>query len=271
VEKMSKEAEKTIKEILKSYKSGEFNEEQVEEKILKLIYKEGESFLLDLERENRIGFPEVVLGEGKTPEHLIDIIEKILERKEIVFVSNVTQEQETIIREKFSNFEIKKAGRLITIKKSNPNYKISGTVGIITAGTSDVPYAEECALILEELGVNVLKSYDAGVAGIHRPFLALKRMKKAELLIIFAGMEGVLPTLIASLTDLPIIAVPTPIGYGFGGQGTGALTTMLQTCVPGILVVNIGNSIGAAAGAVRILKAIRRNKIGEVREDKKSY
>ncbi|MCD6130545.1 MAG: nickel pincer cofactor biosynthesis protein LarB [Candidatus Hydrothermae bacterium] len=261
-----------IKEILKSYKSGRLNEEQAEKEILKLLYEEGESFLLDLERENRIGFPEVVLGEGKTLEHLIDIIEKILEKRDIVFVSNVTPEQETIIREKFSDFEIKKAGRLIAIKKGNPNYKISGAVGIITAGTSDMPYAEECALLLEELGVNVLKSYDAGVAGIHRPFLALKQMKKrVDLLIIFAGMEGVLPTLIASLTDLPIIAVPTPVGYGFGSQGVGALTTMLQTCVPGILVVNIGNSIGAAAGAVRILKAIRREKLGETREDKRGY
>jgi len=260
-----------IKEILKSYKSGELNEEQAEKKILKLLYEEGESFLLDLERENRIGFPEVVLGEGKMLKHLIEIIEKILEKKDIVFISNITPEQETVIREKFSKLEIKKAGRLITIKKGNPNYKISGTVGIITAGTSDIPYAEECALILEELGVNVLKSYDGGVAGIHRPFLALKHMKKADLLIIFAGMEGALPTLIASLTDLPIIAVPTPTGYGLGGQGVGALTTMLQTCVPGILVVNIGNSIGAAAGAIRILKAIRRCKIEEVREDKRSY
>lgn len=261
-----------IKKILQSYKKGTLNEDQAEEKILRLFYEEGEVFFLDLNRENRIGFPEVVLGEGKMSEHLISIIEKILEKKEIVFISNITSEQEKLIREKFSKFEIKKANRLIAIKRDNLPYKISGTVGIITGGTSDVPYAEDCALILAEYGIDVVKSYDVGIAGIHRPFLALKYMKKADLLIILAGMDGVLPIFIASLTDLPIIAVPTPIGYGVGGKGEGALTTVFQSCVPGILVVNIGNTIGAAAGAIRILKAINRRKMnGKARKDKKSY
>ncbi|NJE13154.1 nickel pincer cofactor biosynthesis protein LarB [Thermococcus sp. LS2] len=259
-----------LEELLKSYKRGELNEEEVKEKILKLFYEESESFLLDLEREKRIGFPEVIFAEGKMTEHLLSIVGKVLEKKDIVFISNVDSEKENALRERFSKFEIKKAGRLMAIRKGKHIHRTLGTVGIITAGTSDIPYAEECALILEELGVRIIKSYDSGVAGIHRPFLSLKRMKEADLLIVFAGMEGVLPTLIASLTHLPIIAVPTPVGYGFGGKGEGALTTMLQSCVPGILVVNIGNTIGAAAGAIRILRAIRRDKIGEAGENKGS-
>lgn len=155
---------------------------------------------------------------------------------------------------------IKEAGRLVVLKRENTTLeKLNGKVGVITAGTSDVPFAEETSLILEELGVNVQKVYDAGVAGIHRSFYALSKTEDSDLLIVFAGMEGILPSLIASLTDLPVIAVPTPVGYGFGGEGLGALSTMLQTCVPGLVVVNIGNTVGAAAAAVRILRRIRKD------------
>jgi len=133
-----------------------------------------------------------------------------------------------------------------------------GVVGVITAGTSDVPYAQECALLLREMGVRVITYYDAGVAGIHRPMMSLQKMKDASVLVVFAGMEGALPTVLASLTDLPVVAVPTPVGYGFGGQGEAALKTMLQSCSPGVTVVNIGNSVGAAAAAIRVLRAIRK-------------
>ncbi|MCD6570021.1 MAG: nickel pincer cofactor biosynthesis protein LarB [Deltaproteobacteria bacterium] len=254
-----------LKGLLESYKRGELSEEEVEEKVLRLFYEEGEGFLLDLHRAKRIGFPEVIFAPGKRPEHLIKIAEKILAKKEIVFISNINSEKENILRETFSGLKIEKAGRLIVIKKRDHIHESLGTVGIITAGTSDTPYAGECSLILKKFGVRVIKSYDSGVSGIHRPLLSLKQVKNSDVLIVFAGMEGVLPTLIASLTELPVIAVPTPIGYGFGGEGKGALTTMLQTCVPGVLVVNIGNTVGAAAGAIRILRAIRRNKVGEAK------
>jgi len=137
-----------------------------------------------------------------------------------------------------------------------------GTVGLVTAGTSDIAYARECGLLLSELGAAVIEAFDAGAAGIHRPELSLRAVKDADVLIVFAGMEGVLPPLIASLTAQPVIAVPTPVGYGHGGAGEGALSTMLQTCVPGVLVVNIGNAVGAAAGAVRILRSQRKHREG---------
>jgi len=121
-----------------------------------------------------------------------------------------------------------------------------------------VPYAQECALLLEELGARVVRSFDAGVAGIHRPVMSLQKMQSASVLVVFAGMEGALPTVLASLTDLPVVAVPTPVGYGLGGRGEAALGTMLQSCSPGVTVVNIGNSVGAAAAAVRILRAVGR-------------
>ncbi|AJG41659.1 phosphoribosylaminoimidazole carboxylase [Thermotoga sp. RQ7] len=242
--------------ILNALLKGEIALEEAEKKILETFYERTDELMLDLERERRQGFPEVVFASGKTTKHIILAVEKFLEKKGIAFVSHLDEEKKKVVKDRFREYEIKEAGRLLVVKKGNFPERLDGTVGVITAGTSDVPFAEETSLILEELGVTVRKVYDAGVAGIHRSFYALKQVKDADLIMVFAGMEGILPSLVASLTDLPVIAVPTPIGYGHGGEGTGALTTMLQTCVPGLLVVNIGNTVGAAAAAVRILRRI---------------
>ena len=243
-----------LEEILNSYRKGDLTEEEAEEKILKTFYSEGESFLLDLHREKRLGFPEVVYGEGKKLDELLEIVNKYLKEKDITFISDLNQEKISKLEKEFSNYIIRRKGKLMVIKKESYSPKDLGTVGIITGGTSDIPYAKEGSLLLEELGVKTITSHDSGVSGIHRSLLSVKKMKDADIIMVFAGMEGVLPTLIGSITEKPIIAVPTPIGYGHGGKGEGALTTMLQSCVPGILVVNIGNVIGATAGAIRILK-----------------
>jgi NCAIR mutase (PurE)-related protein len=110
----------------------------------------------------------------------------------------------------------------------------------------------------------VIRAFDFGVSGLHRPFLGIRQTREADVLVVFAGMDGILPTMVASLTDKPVIAVPTPVGYGFGGGGETALRAMLQSCVPGLLVLNIGNSVGAASAAVRILMSIRRRTNGQV-------
>jgi hypothetical protein len=248
----------TLHDLLIAYKKGQIAAKDAEAMIVRSFYEEGEFFLLDLHREKRVGFPEVIYAQGKETDNLLMIAEKFLAKKEIVFISRLDEEKEKKLRERFASLEIRTKGKLMAIK--NPGYTAPfiGTAGIITAGTSDIPYAEECALILEDMGARVAASYDSGVSGMHRFHLSLKHVKDSDVLIIFAGMEGVLPTLIASLSDIPVIAVPTPMGYGYGGDGVGALSTMLQTCVPGVLLVNIGNSIGAAAGAVRILRAIKK-------------
>ena len=221
-------------------------------------YTVGTNFILDHDRHERLGFPEIIMAATKDPGDLIAIVTKALEHG-AVFVSGVDASTEELLRETFKDRPIEKGGRMLLLG-TLPQAESLGHVGLITAGTSDVPYAEECALLLGHLGVRISRAYDAGVAGIHRPLMSLEHVKNADILIVLAGMEGVLPTFMASLTDRPVIGVPTPIGYGFGGEGLGALTTMLQTCVPGVLVVNIGNTVGAAAGALRILKAIRRGK-----------
>jgi NCAIR mutase (PurE)-related protein len=255
-----------MKKLLDAYARGELSADEVQEKLMRMLYEEGEDFLLDLHRGHRIGFPEVIFAEGKSAEQVLAISQALFDRNGHVLLSSVDREKEGLLREQFADAELKNAGRLLLVRRKGLAVKkMAGCVGIITAGTADVPFAQECGLILEELGFDLIHAYDIGAAGMHRPLLGLKKAKGADLLIVFAGMDGVLPTLIASLTDMPVIAVPTPVGYGHGGQGKAALSTMLQCCVPGVLVLNIGNSVGAAAAAVRILKSFQRRAGGETR------
>lgn len=244
-----------MKDILDAYAAGAIDVEEARQKLLKVFYTHGEEFLLDLHRRERLGFPEVVLAESKSVEQVIQVTRRIFEANGQVCISNLLPEQVEALQIHFSNQDLRIAGRCMTI---GPAADPLGCVGIITAGTSDIPYARECALVLEFMGAKVMTAYDAGVAGIHRPYVSLEEMNQAQVLIVLAGMEGALPTLIASITDKPLIAVPTEVGYGIGGKGIGAMISMLQTCAPGVLVVNIGNVIGAAAGAVRILRAVRK-------------
>ncbi len=246
-----------MKEILDKYKSGLINDAQAKEMIMKIFYERGEEFMLDMHRQERLGFPEVVLAEGKSTEQVLDIVERMLSISSPVLISNVSETQTSSIETKFASFTVQKAGRMIAVG-AMPEDKNLGTVGVITAGTSDIPFARECILILGATGAKTIAFFDAGVAGIHRPFISLNDVKDAQVLIILAGMEGALPTLIASVTDRPVIAVPTPVGYGIGGGGIGAMISMLQTCAPGVVTVNIGNTIGASAAAIRILRIIRR-------------
>ncbi len=247
-------------EVLHAFTRGDIDESEAGARILELFYKGQEHFLLDLEREKRLGFPEVVYAEGKTMADLLDMVARLLESKGKVYIASLSPEAENKLQETFHPHGIRSGGRAMVIGSTSKAADHLGVVGVITAGTSDIPFARECVLLLEELGARVVTSFDAGVAGIHRPVMSMQKMREVNVLVVFAGMEGALPTVLASLTDLPVVAVPTPIGYGFGGQGEAALKTMLQSCSPGITVVNIGNSVGAAAAAIRVLRAIRKGR-----------
>jgi len=245
--------------LLDAYKNGKLKADDVQEKLMGMLYDEGEEFLLDLHRRQRLGFPEIVFCEGKTINQVLAISKTLYDKNGYVFLSVIDEKKERFLKRHLTGAEVKKAGKIMFVKRVGLSVqKLTGCIGIITAGTADIPFAKECALILGELGYEIVPAYDIGASGMHRPLLGRKKSKSANLLIVFAGMDGVLPTLIASLTDLPVIAVPTPIGYGHGGQGEAALSTMLQCCVPGVLVVNIGNSVGAAAAAVRILNTFQK-------------
>lgn len=253
-----------IRDLLEKVSRGEIGIDEAHEGLIRMLYEQGDDFLLDLHRYHRTGFPEVIYARGKSTDQVLRIVSSFLENSGRAFVSLVDNEMERALRDAFPQALITRSGSLMAVKMSGVPPEELGTAGVITAGTADTTHAAECALLLEEIGAKVIRAFDYGVSGLHRPFLGIRQTRDADVLIVFAGMDGILPTMIASLSDKPVIAVPTPVGYGLGGGGEAALRTMLQSCIPGLVVLNIGNSVGAAAAAVRILKAIRRRIDGQV-------
>ena len=208
---------------------------------------------LDTNRGLRTGFPEVILAEGKSDEQLMRIARK---GNFPLLFSRLSGGQAKMLGGKFGGDYNEKARTLLLGKPK----KGRGTIGIITAGTSDIPVAEEAKAMAEAMGCRTLFSYDAGVAGIHRLFPALRKMVgKADALVVAAGREGTLPAIVAGMVDIPVIGVPTSIGYGYGGKGEAALKSMLQSC-SFITVVNIDNGIGAGAFAALIARRKRGNR-----------
>ena len=212
----------------------------------------------------RTGIVEVIYAENKTSDMILEIMKSFLESNKFAIVSRFTELQKKAILSEFSNnpelnIEYNELARIIIVKlKSFEFKKRDGFVGIITAGSSDIPVAEEAKVIAESMGCEVISSYDLGIAGIHRLFNPLSEMIKrgVHVIIVCAGMEGTLPGVVAALVDIPVIGVPISSGYGLGEKGIGALTTMLQSCSPGLLVVNIDNGFGAGASAALIANKI---------------
>ena len=256
-----------IKEILKKLLEKEYSIEEAE-KLLKanLIEEVGDLAKLDIFRKTRTGIPEVIFAQNKEPQIIIDIIENFLKTNKFAIISRYIEKQREFIVETFGNenkydIEINNLGKIIIIKEKPFNFaKKGGIIGIITAGSSDILVAEEAKVIAIAMGCEVLTSYDVGIAGIHRIFTPLSNMikKGVHVIIVCAGMEGTLPGIVAALVDIPVIGVPISSGYGMGEKGKGALITMLQSCSPGLLVVNIDNGLGAGASA-----ALIANKISE--------
>lgn len=210
----------------------------------------------DLDRAKRKGVPEVILSEGKTVAHALKIAHIFLERNGRAILSRVSPELEARLRSDFDDsielewYASARAAVLRRVGAEPP--QMGGRVGILTAGTSDVPVAEEAVMLCREMGCEVYTAFDVGVAGLHRLFDPLRQMldeHEVDVLIVAAGMDGALPSVVSGLADVPVIGLPTPVGYGLGNNGIAALYSMLQTCAPGMAVVNIGNGIGAGAMA----------------------
>jgi len=208
----------------------------------------------DLERAARKGVPEVILADRKPVEQSLAIARAFLERTGRAILSRVGPELEERLRSEFAGqaeLEWIAPARAAVLRRpglARPHG--GGRVGIITAGTSDIPIAEEAALLCREMGCSVQMACDVGVAGLHRlvePLRAMLGEEGVDVLIVVAGMDGALPSVVAGLADVPVIGLPTSVGYGLGGGGVAALYAMLQTCAPGLAVVNIDNGIGAAA------------------------
>ena len=256
-----------MKDILQKLQSGELSVENAEKMLRNEHIQELEDFAkMDIHREIRTGIPEAVFAEGKDDSELVKIIKSCAANGGII-VTRLTNKRYEDIKDELSvlikdGFKIdfnQKARTLII--KTHEVEKI-GKIGLITAGTSDIPVAEETRVIAEESGCEVLKSYDVGVAGIHRLFSQIRLMmdENVEVIIVVAGMEGALPSVVAGLVDVPVVGVPTSVGYGVGKGGFTALYAMLQSCAPGIAVVNIDNGFGAALFASKIINSKNKNK-----------
>ncbi len=261
-----------LKEILEALAAGKLEiaaaEEQIETTLQRAFYIENIENMtkFDVFRQERTGLPEVIFSESKTTEQLVSILKALLKTNEIVLFSRVRPDQYAPLNEVMQDktdflIENHKDARMIVVKKKTyipPTYH--GKIGILCAGTSDLPVAETARIMVEAMGIETIASADVGVAGLHRLFPPLKKMllEGVSCIIVVAGMEGTLPGIVASLVDLPVIGVPTSVGYGLHGNGISALTTMLQSCSPGLTVVNIDNGFGAAAAAILVVSQIEK-------------
>ena len=211
---------------------------------------------LDLSRKNRTGMPETIYCAGKTKEQLAKILKTFAEQKISVLGTRCSQEQADFVKTEGLVIEYDECSKTLVLK-SGTMAQLKGRIAVCTGGTADLPVAEEAARTAEFFGAKVDRFYDVGVAGIHRLFAKLEEIRKAEVIIAVAGMEGALVGVLAGLVEAPVIAVPTSVGYGASFNGLSALLTMLNSCAEGISVVNIDNGFGAAVTACKILRRLK--------------
>jgi NCAIR mutase (PurE)-related protein len=206
---------------------------------------------VDTHRALRKGFPEVIFGAGKTPEQVVGIAAELLAREQRILVTRITAEHARALRRKFKRAVHHRAARCVTIEKRAQKPR-PGLIAVVCAGTSDLPVSEEAAVTAEIMGNRVARIRDVGVAGLHRLFGKLELIQSANVVVVVAGMEGALPSVVAGLVARPVIAVPTSVGYGASFGGLAALLGMLNTCGSGVTVVNIDNGFGAGYAASQI-------------------
>jgi NCAIR mutase (PurE)-related protein len=243
------------KELLEQVASGKLTVEEAHQ--LMKGYDDLGFVRVDTHREKRQGFPEVIYGEGKTPEQIITICKKLQESNKTVLATRVSKDDSEQIQTALPDFMWHKEARCLTWRsESNQEPSYEGYIAVVCAGTTDLFVAEEAVITAEMMGSRVERIYDVGVAGIHRLFDQLDRIKQAKVIVCVAGMEGALPSVVGGLVDKPVVAVPTSIGYGANFGGLSALLSMLNTCASGVSVVNINNGFGAAYFASLIHRQI---------------
>lgn len=239
--------------LLSEVKKGSLEVDDALEKLKDLTTKELGYATVDNHRELRTGYPEVIFGQGKTPEQVVGIVQYMLTRGSNILVTRVTEEMYNKVKVISPDAEWNAIARTITIKKHDipvpPTF-----IAVITAGTSDLPVAEEAAVTAEIFGNRVERIVDVGVAGIHRLYNKIDLIRKARVSVVVAGMEGALPSVVGGIVDKPVIAVPTSVGYGANFGGLSALLGMLTSCASGTSVVNIDNGFGAGFLASMINK-----------------
>jgi len=265
-----------LRKLLKDFKSGKISEDEILHCLTYLPFESLGFATIDHHRELRQGFPEVILCSGKTPEQVAAIAKTIVKRGHRLLATRATPQHFRVVKKIITRAQYNKVARTITVvpltlqqakrrvkkrgKQGTSDERQDGTVLVITAGTSDIPVAEEAVVTAEMMGNRVEKLYDVGVAGIHRLLAHIDRLKNASVIIVVAGMEGALASVVGGLVDVPVIAVPTSVGYGASFQGLSALLGMLNSCAAGVTVVNIDNGFGAGFAASLMNRARLQNR-----------
>lgn len=242
------------KEFLENIKNGKMTIDEGLSYLKDFNFKDIDIAKLDFQRKNRRGFPETIFCQGKEDFALVEIFKAFAERRDSVIGTRASKDQYELVKKEIPQAKYDPTARIISLEYEKLA-KI-GNIAICTGGTADLFVAEEAALTAEFFGARVSRFYDVGVSGLHRMLNKIDEIKKANVIIAIAGMEGALATVLAGLVDKPIIAVPTSVGYGASFNGISALLTMLSTCAEGISVVNIDNGYGAAYAACQINKLI---------------
>jgi NCAIR mutase (PurE)-related protein len=250
IDSIMKEKSMEARDILKKVKNNEISIEEAENYFRREPFQELGYAKLDTHRKLRSGFAEVIFCSGKSDEHLLKIFGKLYEEEGEVFGTRATESQYDLIKKEYPQAEYDTTSHIIKIEKKEK--KRVGKIAICTAGTADIPVAEEAAQTAEYFGSNVERIYDVGVSGIHRLISRLDLIQSANCVVAVAGMEGALASVLGGLVDKPVIAVPTSIGYGANMHGLSALLTMINSCANGIAVVNIDNGYGAGYMAAQI-------------------
>ncbi len=245
----------TLRSLLEAVANGKVTPEIAFESLKDLAYESvGDFAKIDHHRQIRTGFPEVIWGPGKTPNQIAQIMAVMRQRNPIVMATRIEISIYEVLQRQVRGLQYYELARICAIAPPVIEVKFPGQISIISAGTADLPIAEEAAVTAELSGFLVQRLWDVGVAGIHRLLNNRHLLDSASVLIVVAGMEGALPSVVAGLVDCPVIAVPTSIGYGASFSGLAPLLTMLNSCAAGIGVVNIDNGFGAAVLAGQILR-----------------
>ena len=244
---------KDIEKLLKKVKAGRIGIDEAMNRLRFLPFEDLGFAKIDTHRALRKGFPEVILCSGKSTKQIEKIVDSMVKKGSDCVATKADEKIYRIIKKKHPDCKYYREGRIISIQKKSPKIK-KGLVLIVTGGTADIPIAEEAVATLKIMGNRIEKIYDIGVAGLQRLLAQKERLLKAEVIVVIAGMEGALASVIAGLVSVPVVAVPTSVGYGASFKGLSALLTMLTTCSSGVAVVNIDNGFGAGYLASLIIR-----------------
>ncbi len=246
-----------VRQLIEQVRSGEVHPDEAVERLRALPFEDLGFAKVDHHRALRRGFPETVLAESKSPEQVARILQSLADQSELVIASRASEEHFTAVQEALPEAEYHEEARIIRLGELPVPSPDLPPVAVVTAGTSDIPVAEEAAVTAELAACPVERIYDVGVAGIHRLLGHHEQLQRAGAIVVAAGMEGALASVVGGLVETPVIAVPTSVGYGAAFEGLAALLGMLNSCASGVAVVNIDNGFGAGRFAAMIVRRMR--------------